>query len=61
MKELMEPIDSKLPLANAFNRIISKLQILRIMSIPRIFEDAKGEMAAFKMQRFPSRISQRNS
>ena len=52
MKELMEPIDSKLPLAKAFNRIISKFQVLRIMSIPRIFEDAKGETAAFKMQSF---------
>lgn len=52
MKELMEPIQSKLPLAKAFNRVVSKLQILRIMSIPRIFEDAKGETAAFKMHSF---------
>lgn len=52
MKELMEPIESKMPLARAFNRIVSKIQMLRIMSFPRTFDDAKGEVAVFKMQSF---------
>lgn len=52
MKELMKPIESKMPLARAFNRIVSKIQMLRIMSFPRTFEDAKGEIAVFKMQSF---------
>ena len=52
MKELVEPIENKMSLARAFNRIVSKIQMLRIMSFPRTFEDAKGEMAAFKMQSF---------
>ena len=50
MKEYMEPIESDLPLAKAFNRIIMKLSLLRSMSIPRTFSDATGELAAFKMQ-----------
>lgn len=32
MKEWMEPINSELPLAKAFNRIISDLELLRIMT-----------------------------
>ena len=36
----MEPIDSELPLAKAFNRIISDLELLRIMTNPRIFSDS---------------------
>ena len=50
MKEFLEPIESELPLAKAFNRIIMKLSLLRTMSIPRTFSDATGELAAFKMQ-----------
>ncbi len=40
MKEWMEPINSELPLAKAFNRIISDLELLRIMTNPRIFSDS---------------------
>ncbi len=52
MKENVEPIDSDLPLAKAFNRILSKIETIRIMSTPRVFDDSRGEMAAFKMQNF---------
>lgn len=50
MKELIEPIKSEVPLAKAFNRIVAKIQTLRIMSIPRIFMDSTDEMAASRMQ-----------
>ena len=48
----MEPIKSELPLAKAFNRVISKILMLHTMSLPRTFSDATGEMAAFKMQSY---------
>lgn len=52
MKELIEPIESKLPLATFFNRIISKLEPLRIMCYPRVFCDTKGDTAAFRKENF---------
>jgi hypothetical protein len=52
MKELIEPIESDTPLAKAFNRVMAKIQLLRIMSIPRVFRDSKDEMAAFRMQNY---------
>ena len=52
MKEFTEPIKSELPLAKAFNRIISELNLLRIMSNPRVFSDSTDEMAAFRMQNY---------
>ena len=48
----MEPIKSELPLAKAFNRVISKIGTLRIMSFPRKFSDLTGEFAAFNMLSF---------
>lgn len=52
MKEFIEPIKSKLPLAAFFNRIISKLEPLRIMCYPHSFKDTTGESAAFKMENY---------
>ncbi|MBR4391725.1 MAG: hypothetical protein IKT08_06445 [Bacteroidales bacterium] len=52
MKDYLKPIESDLPLAKVFNRIIMKLSLLRSMSIPRTFSDATGELAVFKMQSF---------
>ena len=52
MKEFIESIESDLPLAKAFNRIISRISLLRIMSLPRVFSDATGELAVFKMQSY---------
>ena len=52
MKEFLEPIESDLPLAKAFTRVISKILLLRTMSLPRTFADATGESAAFKMQSY---------
>lgn len=52
MKEYVEPIESEKPLAKAFNRIISKISLLRIMSLPRTFSDATGEFAALNMQTY---------
>ena len=52
MKDFLEPIESDLPLAKAFNRVISKILMLRTMSLPRTFADATGELAAFKMQSY---------
>lgn len=52
MKEFVKPIESELPLSKAFNRIISKISLLRIMSLPRTFSDATGELSAFKMQSY---------
>lgn len=52
MKELIEPIQSDAPLAKAFNRVMAKIQLLRIMSLPRVFRDSKDEMAAFRMQNY---------
>ena len=52
MKEWMEPIDSELPLAKAFNRIISDLELLRIMTNPRIFSDSTDKEAPFRMHNY---------
>lgn len=52
MKEFMEPINSELPLAKAFNRIISELNLLRIMTNPRIFSDSTDKEAPFRMQNY---------
>ena len=52
MKEFVEPIESELPLAKAFNRIISKISLFRIMSLPRTFSDATGEFTAIIMQTY---------
>lgn len=52
MKELIESIQSDTPLAKAFNRVMAKIQLLRIMSLPRVFRDSKDEMAAFRMQNY---------
>lgn len=52
MSELIQPIDNKSPLAKFFNKIISKIQILRIISLPRTFEDVKGNEASFKMMTY---------
>ena len=52
MKEWMEPINSELPLAKAFNRIISDLELLRIMTNPRIFSDSTDKEAPFRMHNY---------
>ena len=52
MKEWMEPIDSELPLAKAFNRIVSDLELLRIMTNPRIFSDSTDKEAPFRMRNY---------
>ena len=46
MEELIEPIESEIPLAKAFNRVVAKVQTWHIMVIPRVFRDATDEMAA---------------
>ena len=48
----MEPINSELPLAKAFNCIISDLELLRIMTNPRIFSDSTDKEAPFRMQNY---------
>lgn len=52
MKEWMEPINSELPLSKAFNRIISDLELLRIMTNPRIFSDSTDKEAPFRMHNY---------
>lgn len=52
MKEWMEPINSEQPLAKAFNRIISDLEQLRIMTNPRIFSDSTDKEAPFRMHNY---------
>ena len=52
MKDWMEPINSERPLAKAFNRIISDLELLRIMTNPRVFSDSTDKEAAFRMQNY---------
>ena len=52
MKEWMEPVNSELPLAKAFNRIISDLELLRIMTNPRIFSDSTDKEAPFRMHNY---------
>ncbi len=46
MVTVMQPIESNLPLAKAFNIIIEKVQTLRIITLPRTFEDVRGEDAS---------------
>lgn len=48
----MEPINSEQPLAKAFNRIISDLELLRIMTNPRIFSDSTDKEAPFRMHNY---------
>lgn len=48
MVTVMQPIESSVPLAKAFNKIIEKVQTLRIITLPRTFEDVRGEEASFK-------------
>ena len=52
MKEHVDLISSDLPLAKLFNRILFKVETIRVMSSPRIFDDLHGEMATEKMQNF---------
>lgn len=52
MKEWMEPINSEQLLAKAFNRIISDLELLRIMTNPRIFSDSTDKEAPFRMHNY---------
>lgn len=52
MKEWMEPIDSELPLAKAFNRIITDLELLRIMTNPRIFSDSTDKEGHLRMHNY---------
>ena len=52
MKDFIEPIESEMPLAKAFNRVISIITLFRIMSLPRTFSDATGEFAAINMQTY---------
>ena len=49
MENMIKRIESEQPLAIAFNKVISKITTLWIMTRPRIFDDTKGEEAAFKM------------
>jgi len=52
MKEHVDLISSDLPLAKLFNRILFKVETIRVMISPRIFDDLHGEMATEKMQNF---------
>ena len=52
MEHMIQHIESDLPLAIVFNKVISKITTLWIMTRPRIFDDIKGEEAAFKMMTF---------
>lgn len=49
MEYMIKQIESEQPLAIAFNKVISKITTLWIMTRPRIFDDTKGEEATFKM------------
>jgi len=49
MEHMIQSIESEQHLAIAFNKVISKITTLWIMTRPRIFDDTKGEEAAFKM------------
>ena len=49
MEYMIQHIEGEQPLAIAFNKVISKITTLWIMTRPRIFDDTKGEEAAFKM------------
>ena len=52
MEQMIQHIESYQPLAIAFNKVISKITTLWIMTRPRIFDDTKGEEAAFKMMTY---------
>lgn len=52
MEHMIQHIDGEQPLAIVFNKVISKITTLWIMTRPRIFDDAKGEDAAFKMMTY---------
>ena len=52
MYDMIKPIESKQPLAITFNKVISKITTLWIISRPRTFEDIKGEEATFKITTF---------
>ena len=49
MEYMIKQIESEQPLAIVFNKVISKITTLWIMTRPRIFDDTKGEEATFKM------------
>ena len=52
MEHMIQHIESEQPLAIVFNKVISKITTLWIMTRPRIFDDIKGEEAAFKMMTY---------
>ena len=52
MEKMIQHIEGEQPLAIAFNKVISKITTLWIMTRPRIFDDLKGEDAAFKMMSY---------
>jgi hypothetical protein len=52
MEHIIKHIESDLHLAIVFNKVISKITTLWIMTRPRIFDDTKGEEAAFKMMTY---------
>ena len=52
MEHMIQHIEGEQPLAIVFNKVISKITTLRIMTRPRIFDDIKGENAAFKMMSY---------
>lgn len=49
---MIKHIESELPLAVVFNKVISKITVLWIVTRPRIFNDIKGEDGAFKMSTY---------
>ena len=53
MKELIEPIQNDTPLAKAFNRVMAKIRLLRIMSLPRVFKDATESATGSTCTRSP--------
>lgn len=52
MKGHVDLISSDLPLAKLFNRILFKIETIRVMSSPRIFDDLRDEMTTEKMRNF---------
>ena len=49
MEHMIKHIEGEQPLAIVFNKVISKITTLWIMTRPRIFDDNKGEEAAYKI------------
>ena len=47
MEHMLQHIEGEQPLVIVFNKVISKINTLWIMTRPRIFDDIKGEEAAF--------------